>query len=61
MMMLLLLDTSMMNFKSIAKTDIATKVGEMAVQAIRDAGEQFKFRCELDGEYNVGTNWAETH
>ena len=21
----------------------------------------FNFRCELDGEYSVGNNWAETH
>lgn len=29
--------------------------------SIVDAGEFFKFRCPLDGEYKIGSNWAETH
>lgn len=33
----------------------------MAVEAIRKAGEYFGFRCPLDGESKVGSNWAETH
>lgn len=33
----------------------------LAVEAIRKAGEYFNFRCPLDGEAKVGTNWAETH
>lgn len=37
------------------------QVGEIAVNAIRKAGEYFHFRCPLDGEYKVGRNWAETH
>jgi DNA polymerase I-like protein with 3'-5' exonuclease and polymerase domains len=36
-------------------------VGKLAVQAIRKAGECFKFKCPLDGEYGIGRNWAETH
>lgn len=36
-------------------------VGEIAVNAIRKAGEHFGFRCPLDGEYKTGSNWAETH
>jgi DNA polymerase I-like protein with 3'-5' exonuclease and polymerase domains len=39
----------------------AETVGEIAVQAIREAGEHFRFRCPLDGEYKTGKNWAETH
>lgn len=39
----------------------AEVVGELAVMAIRNAGEHFKFRCPLDGEYKVGNNWCETH
>ncbi len=39
----------------------AGNVGELAVQAIRDAGEAFDFLCPLDGEYKIGRNWAETH
>lgn len=36
-------------------------IGQMSVDAIRDAGESFHFRCPLDGEYKVGHNWAECH
>jgi DNA polymerase I-like protein with 3'-5' exonuclease and polymerase domains len=35
--------------------------GELAVQSIRDAGKHFNSNIPLDGEYKVGTNWAETH
>lgn len=41
--------------------DCAEMVGKIVVQAITQAGEDFKFRCRLDGEYRVGDNWAETH
>lgn len=41
--------------------DIAEEVGRMAVEAIRQAGVQLGFRCPLDGAYEVGKNWAETH
>lgn len=33
----------------------------MAVEAIRKAGKYFGFKCPLDGEAQVGNNWAETH
>lgn len=36
-------------------------VGKTDVEAIKKAGEYFKFRCPLDGEYKVGKNWAECH
>jgi DNA polymerase I len=36
-------------------------VGELAVQSIKEAGEHFKLRCALDGEYKIGRTWAETH
>lgn len=36
-------------------------VGKLGVEAIKDAGRHFKFRCPLDGEYRVGNNWSETH
>lgn len=41
--------------------DKAELAGQMAVQAIRKAGEFFAFRCPLDGAYDIGNNWAETH
>ena len=40
---------------------VASTVGELAVDAIKQAGEHFDLRCPLDGEYNVGNNWSETH
>ena len=43
------------------RTEISDELGRMAVQSIREAGEALGFRCPLDGEYKVGSNWAETH
>lgn len=43
------------------RPEIAEEVGKTAAEAIRKAGEHFKFRCPLDGEYQIGKNWAETH
>ena len=39
----------------------AKAVGKQAVKAIQEAGDQLKLRCPLDGEFNIGNNWAETH
>jgi DNA polymerase-1 len=39
----------------------AKAVGKLAVKAIREAGDSLSLRCPLDGEYNIGNNWAETH
>jgi len=39
----------------------AEKFGNMANAAITQAGEHFKFRCRLDGDFKVGLNWKETH
>jgi len=38
-----------------------TTVGEAARQSMVEAGEHFKFRCPLDGEWSAGDSWAETH
>jgi len=40
---------------------VADAVGSTGVEAIKKAGEHFKFRCPLDGEYKIGQSWAETH
>lgn len=48
-------------FQIEVKEQYADLVGQMAVQAIRDAGKYFNFRCPLDGEYKFGNSWAETH
>jgi len=42
-------------------TEQAEKFGWLAVECIKAAGISFDLRCPLDGEYKVGTTWAETH
>ena len=39
----------------------ADLVGKLGVQAIVDAGLYFEMNCPLDGDYNVGSTWADTH
>jgi DNA polymerase I-like protein with 3'-5' exonuclease and polymerase domains len=39
----------------------AEMAGEIAVRSIREAGIYFGLSCPLDGEYKIGSNWAETH
>ena len=41
--------------------DIAEEVGKAARMSIIEAGEHFKLRCPLDGEYKIGANWRMTH
>jgi DNA polymerase-1 len=42
-------------------TEQAEKYGWLAVECIKAAGISFELRCPLDGEYKVGTTWADTH
>jgi len=35
--------------------------GSLGVDCIKKAGIDFKLNCPLDGEYNVGMTWKETH
>ena len=37
------------------------KLGKIAVDAIRQAGDYYKLNCPLDAQYKVGENWSETH
>ena len=39
----------------------ADTVGKLGVEAIIEAGIELNLNCPLDGEYNVGRNWSETH
>ena len=39
----------------------AEKYGWLAVECIKAAGISFELRCPLDGEYQVGDTWSETH
>ncbi len=43
------------------KEDMSDEIGKLAVECIKRAGDAFSIRCPLDGEYNIGNNWAETH
>jgi len=40
---------------------VADEAGKAARLSIIEAGEHFKLRCPLDGEYKIGKNWRETH
>ena len=43
------------------KESQADYVGRAGVQAIKNAGNFYKMRCPLDGEYKIGDSWYETH
>jgi len=43
------------------RPELAPQIGEQATSAIRRAGEHYKLRCPLDGQYVVGRTWADTH
>ena len=44
----------------VAKDD-AEEFGKVAVQSLRDAGEELGFSVPLDGEFKVGLDWSQTH
>ena len=44
-----------------ASVNDAKNVGYLMVESIKAAGKHFDMRCDLDGEYKIGNNWAETH
>ena len=48
-------------FQVLAPEGTEEEIGKLAVASIRQAGEDFKLRCPLDGEFKVGNNWKETH
>ena len=41
--------------------DIAELAGKAARMSIIEAGEHYKLRCPLDGEYKIGKSWRQTH
>ncbi len=47
--------------QAVVRKELVAEYKVFAVQAIRDAGEHFKFRCPLDGDAKEGPNWASTH
>lgn len=44
----------------VLKEDAET-VGRMAVEAIKEAGEELELFCPLTGDYKIGFNWKDTH
>ena len=44
-----------------SKEEHAEKIGKAATAAIREAGTRLAFRCPLDGQYQVGQTWNDTH
>ena len=48
-------------YQAEVKPELVDEYKVMAVEAIRKAGEYFKFRCPLDGEAKVGESWYDTH
>lgn len=48
-------------FQAEVAPDKAEAFGQLAVKAIQVAGKELKLNVQLDGEYKVGTTWAETH
>ena len=42
-------------------TEQAEKYGWLAVECIKAAGISFDLKCPLDGEYQIGDTWADTH
>ena len=43
------------------KEPLAEEIAETAPKAIRDAGEFYSLRVQLEGEAKVGDTWADTH
>ena len=41
--------------------DVAEEIGQVLVDAMRAAGEFYEQNVRIDGEYQIGTSWAETH
>lgn len=48
-------------FQILVRPQYVDLVMEESVNAIRKAGEDFEFRCPLDGEAKQGRTWADTH
>jgi DNA polymerase I len=44
-----------------AHPDVVNFVAETMCVAIRDAGHRLELNCLMDGSFNIGNNWSETH
>ena len=43
------------------KENLTDEIGNALVSAMQRAGVELGFKCDLDGSFKVGNNWAETH
>ncbi len=41
--------------------EVGDRVGELAVRAIQETADVFRFRCPLHGESRIGASWYDTH
>lgn len=41
--------------------EIAQVIGQVCIEQAAKAGEFFKFRCPLTGEFKIGNTWRDTH
>lgn len=48
-------------FQAESPPTVADHVGEVMVWAMRAAGEHYNLRVRIDGEFQVGETWADTH
>lgn len=45
----------------LVREGLEESIGTLAVEKIKEAGEYFKLRCALTGEWKAGKDWASTH
>lgn len=59
------LDGKELNAKAVQRDDewvrYYSRVGELGIESIREAGRQLESPLLIDAEYMCGYNWAETH
>lgn len=48
-------------FQCMVRDGYTERVGTIAIDAFRKAGEYYNLRCPFTGEFKVGNNWRETH
>lgn len=48
-------------FQLHVREELAEEVSQVAVWSFQEAGRQFNWRCPLDGEAKIGSNWADCH
>lgn len=47
--------------QDLVREGMEKEIGELSVKCIEEAGQYFKLRCPLAGEWKSGDNWKDTH